>query len=248
LAVWDIRKEKDVEDDDDDDGEATTSPTSRSLLFAVPPYLLLSVGAALCYVFDAMLQLAIPPTTNGSESIEVSFSSSRHLFAFYGCGPFAVDFFLGATFGLGALLDLVSSLTVDLRNEKWTDLTAFAAVHSYLVNAILLLSGKRHSFQTLPDVLEVVGDLFFFTGSVVDVVLSYFYSETTSDATWKLVDRGNLVSAVLWLVDAMLCMVADYLVAEIYDADNHDEEEEETEEGQEEQMSVALCPTTNETN
>jgi hypothetical protein len=67
--------------------------------------------------------------------------------------------------------------------------------------------------------LEHLGDVLFLVGSIIDVLLSYFYNDRISNHVWKLVDRGNLVSAVLWLVDSILYISADHFSSDEADED-----------------------------
>jgi hypothetical protein len=46
---------------------------------------------------------------------------------------------------------------------------------------------------------------------VIDVFLSYFFNTRSSDAVWRLVSIGKVVSS-LWLIDSIL-----YILANIYE-------------------------------
>jgi hypothetical protein len=47
---------------------------------------------------------------------------------------------------------------------------------------------------------------------VIDVFLSYFFNTRSSDAVWRLVSIGKVVSSLLWLIDSIL-----YILANIYE-------------------------------
>jgi hypothetical protein len=58
---------------------------------------------------------------------------------------------------------------------------------------------------------------------VIDVFLSYFFNTRSSDAVWRLVSIGKVVSSLLWLIDSIL-----YILANVYEEKGEDDEEEDT--------------------
>jgi hypothetical protein len=56
-------------------------------------------------------------------------------------------------------------------------------------------------------------------GCVIDVSLSYYFN-TRSDAIWRLVSIGKVLSSLLWLVDSVL-----YILASIYEEEDDNETE-----------------------
>lgn len=131
-----------------------------------------------------------------------------------GCVTSLSSWSAGIAFGLGALLDLLSALFETLPDQRLTNWTALFAAHSYLINAILLLfvaSRANRSAFAMSNSFERMGDSLFLIGSLVDVSLSYCYFGGKSDAVWKNVYLGNLVTSVLWLVDSFLYIAADLL-------------------------------------
>lgn len=129
------------------------------------------------------------------------------------------------TFGGGALSELVGALLVD-SNDVVSDMMFMIGVHLYLVNALLVLSPiLRRALQESVTIcsprqlicrnrcydssfIEQVGDFLFLTGSIIDVILSYWDLELQSKL---LVDGLNLLSAVLWFIDAICFLAADYM-------------------------------------
>ena len=154
-----------------------------------------------------------------------------------GMWPLAVS----GTFGLAALLDLTSSLTVFWTlHPQITNVCAIGAVYVYLLNAACLLYSKREQQQqqqvddnnsssvatvlSRSEILEHRGDILFGIGSCIDVALSsVYFSHNVSNAQWKLVNRANLLSTILWLLDSLL-----YIAAEYYSDDSdHDDDSNE---------------------
>jgi len=217
LAVWDIRDESTWYDDDDDDDNSITLRSWRSLTFItmMDRHTLLSAAAALCYVGDAGVTTAQLPIIYFRHSNKITRQ---------------VLFFMGnsITFGLGAILEFTSAVT-EVSHLEISNWTAVVAMHAYLVNAAIVLFFKKrrkhHGYcggvpVTFSERLELLGDVLFGVGCSVDVSLSYYYNDRTTDNEWIWVDRGNLVSAVLWLVDSILYIAADFYYF------NHIEEED----------------------
>lgn len=217
LAVWDIRDESTWYDDDDDDNSSiilSTTWRTLSTLAGMDRHTLLSAAAALCYVGDAGLTMAQLPTIYFRHSSKITRQ---------------VLFFMGnsVTFGLGALLEFTAAVT-EVSHLEISNWTAVVAMHAYLVNAAIVLFFKKRRKHygycgvpvTFSERLELTGDVLFGVGCSVDVSLSYYYNDRTTDSEWIWVDRGNLVSAVLWLVDSILYIAADFYYF------NHIEEED----------------------
>jgi hypothetical protein len=65
--------------------------------------------------------------------------------------------------------------------------------------------------------ITYIADRLFLIGSIIDVSLSYFYIGENWDSNptvWMYIYRGYLFSALLWLLNAMLYIVADCCSAE----------------------------------
>jgi hypothetical protein len=293
LAVWDIIDDSATDDDDDDgdDDEDDDPPIADDhfldqfpvftvlerkykflvivrALITMSPYVLLSAGAAWCYVVDAGFQiskLVCHHDKKRSRYVVASSSASsnrqcnddaiamplvahsgnpsafeHHSYYFYhnhghietsdmdsipdqkGCWKkrrCVAGVMVGLTFGTGAAFDLAASFIVD-KNEPVSDMLSMVACHIYLVNALLLTAPLFFSYQwkdirqfsikrlCRADNLEYLGDLFFLIGSIIDVLLSYWNLEFTG---LNLVDYGYLLSAILWLIDAIFYIAADYI-------------------------------------
>lgn len=127
-----------------------------------------------------------------------------------------------ATFGGGAFLQFVAALFTD-RASVYSTAFNDMGVHLYLLNAVLLtwpifLSTPctlRIFFQSdksksccRGDSLEYCGDLLFLIGSVIDLILSYWDLETKNKT---IVNWFHVLSAILWLIDAVFYIAADCL-------------------------------------
>jgi hypothetical protein len=152
---------------------------------------------------------------------------------------------IGLTFGTGAAFDLAGGLIVDSL-EPLSDMLSMIACHIYLLNALLLTMpifsscSLRKPFPNINELchchgakLEYIGDLLFLIGSIIDVMLSYWNLEFSG---LNLVNYGFLLSAVLWLIDAIFYIAADYI--------GYEDEDDDSEEGEEEGLiENRLCVT-----
>jgi hypothetical protein len=225
LAVWDLRRESlyTTAALDDDDAQQSSDETSAPRFWS--RYMALSAAAASCYVIVAILQtfpcIVASRISSSSGNNEPGSASTTT----------TASWSSGLTFGCGAILDLLSAVSGTMRDQRITNITAWGAAHSYLANAVILLlcssKAKADSDQattltsapleetavtrTLSEQAELLGDYLFLVGSLVDVSLSYFYFSGNSLTMWENIYIGNLVTAVLWLVDSVLYVVADIL-------------------------------------
>jgi len=158
------------------------------------PYVLLSGAAALCYVLDAGIGLA-----------HLTATATGHLQGFGGNRLLEIG--AGTTFALGAMFEFASTLASDDNCPTVSDNFIKVGLHSYLFNAVLVLAGKPSSDGSFSDRLSSLGDLLFLIGSSIDVILTYFYD---TPSAWKLVEWGNLISSILWLVDSFLYILAGH--------------------------------------
>lgn len=253
TALYDIRQEStwdkydDAKNDDADTDDADEEMQQQPL---VNFYVILSSCAALCYVLDAVCSFVHFPKWMGLPFQLVccgrlhyhthhnhhhgATADVQHGEETNGMWPLAVS----GTFGLAALLDLASSLTVNWTlHPQMTNVCAIGAVYVYLLNAATLLFSKKEQQQhpqvddnnsslvvtilSRSELLEHRGDILFGIGSCIDVALSsVYFSHSVSNAQWKLVNRANLLSTILWLLDSLL-----YIAAEYYsdDSDNDDD-------------------------
>jgi hypothetical protein len=173
-------------------------------------YFIVSVLAPLSYAVDAVLQLG-----------DLPIAESGHLQQGFHDKP-RLEVAVQLTFGAAAVCDLMSALIYREASPSCSYDFSIAAVHWYLVNAILVLSAKQRSCRSRFTSLSLIGDVLFWIGSVIDVFLSYFFNTRSSDAIWRLVSIGKVVSSLLWLIDSIL-----YILANIYEEEGEDEEEEE---------------------
>lgn len=135
----------------------------------------------------------------------------------------AATFGIAAVIGLAAVLvEYVDDETLDFTgtsSEKAAVLLDAISIHVYALSAVICISGKRQrpilnastpssSPWTSPEVLEDVGDLLFFLGSIVDVVLCDYAFDDSNQPAW------SMFSSLLWLIDAMLYLRSDYVMFE----------------------------------
>jgi hypothetical protein len=208
LAVWDYQDA--AKGVNDDDGPSILSPHALlehetdddrieidfpSFTIAVSAYTALSASGALMYVFDAIFQ--IQELTNSSGI------SNHHLLHGLRHIPL-LKTSIGLAFGVGALLDFISSMTENLEDPRISRYFGVSSSYIFLLSAFLVSVGKEFCFDTLADVMESSGDILFITGSIIDVLSFYFLAG--KDAHQVAV--GDLVFTSLWLLDAILYILA----------------------------------------
>jgi hypothetical protein len=145
----------------------------------------------------------------------------------------AATFGVAAVLGLSAVL--VGYLSVDATLARINTTTEDIALwldtisaHAYVLSAVICLSGKRTrpmlrtptaaavlpsggstlaGLWSSPEVLEDFGDVLFFVGSVVDVLLCYIEFDTDHQPGY------SMLSSFLWLLDALLYLRSDYVLS-----------------------------------
>jgi hypothetical protein len=137
--------------------------------------------------------------------------------------------FGAATFGIAAAIGLVAVLIeyiddgrlvfTGTSSEEAAVFLDATSIHVYALSAVICLSGKRQrpllnasspssSPWTSPEVLEDVGDLLFFIGSLVDVIRCDYAFDDSHQPAW------SMFSSFFWLIDAMLYLRSDYVMFE----------------------------------
>lgn len=184
--VIDTYKEDDGEDDDTDD-EAWRYKVFRA-------------AGALSYLANSIVDLR-----ESVVEIRRNMDSGR-----FGDDP-SWEVGVACTFGLAAICDVIGELIWD---EDWPEpgyAAGSAAVHVYLLNALLVVSGRRPRFSSLPKALMSAGDILFLVGSVIDVLISYIDNPKTPPSWFRLIAWSGLFSSVLWFTDSILYVLADLL-------------------------------------
>eukprot|EP00562_Extubocellulus_spinifer_P023484 CAMPEP_0178630722 /NCGR_PEP_ID=MMETSP0698-20121128/10636_1 /TAXON_ID=265572 /ORGANISM="Extubocellulus spinifer, Strain CCMP396" /LENGTH=379 /DNA_ID=CAMNT_0020270117 /DNA_START=116 /DNA_END=1255 /DNA_ORIENTATION=+ len=137
------------------------------------------------------------------------------------------------SFGAAAVLEFVSIVT-------WTDdipspLIAhvnMASMHIYFLSGALALKGKGLSFSfcrisplrlcrdesstAIARVLMELGGVLFLMGCTVDVVMSWLYDPEVSNMSAVSLAWGNLVSALLWLIDSICYLISECISYRLY--------------------------------
>ena len=130
----------------------------------------------------------------------------------------AMSFFLAATLGsIYTLVDVYPINNFETDDASWLDTMS---IHFYMLSAILAILGSRlvlndFSFLALDfsraDCLEDLGDLVFFLGSIMDVVLCDF--PISNVVGWVNLE---IVSCVLWVLDALFYLRSDLVSLRTY--------------------------------
>lgn len=114
-------------------------------------------------------------------------------------------------FGCAALLDLMTSVSVNIFSISGSDTGAIsiASAHLYLVSACCAMANSRIGYSNNFEMMSFVGDAMFLVGSFIDVVISYISDPDIIASNQHVLLRLGMVSSVLWLIDAMFYLVAD---------------------------------------
>lgn len=116
-------------------------------------------------------------------------------------------------FGIAALMDMLGTLVFGSGNGALDYFPSAVAVHLYLLESILALCcGSYYEYDSsTANGLLLGGNVLFFMGSFIDVVISYL--EVFQKDRVRRLEYWALLSASLWLLDAFLYIsasVVDY--------------------------------------
>jgi len=184
------------EDDDDEksgDGDYESEPFWNA-------YKLLTSAAALMYLANALVdgQVAVA-------EVRRKVGSGR-----FGDDP-RWEIGVAITFGVAALCDFLSELIWNDDN-MWPGYAAgCAAVDIYLLNAVLVISGRKPIFTSLPQSLMSSGDILFLIGSIIDVMISFLDNPKAPSSRSIEIAWSSFASSVLWFLDSLLYILADHL-------------------------------------
>ena len=146
---------------------------------------------------------------------------------------------VAVTFGVAALSDFISELIWEDDN-MWPGYAAgCAAVDFYLLNAVLVSLGRTPAFTTVPHTLTSAGDILFFIGSIIDVLISFVNNPKAPSSRSIEIAWSSLVSAVLWFLDSLLYIFANHLS---HDDDYYVVESDESESSDELEISSTVVP------
>lgn len=127
------------------------------------------------------------------------------------------DLSSATTFGAAAIFGTASSIAwaAGTMDEDLVNRLELVSIHLYLLSAVFALVGRRQGntvqctgfrdFFEDAQALENVGDSLFGIASVIDVVLSDFQFDD-NNPWWPV------LSAVLWMLDAMFYLRGDFVV------------------------------------
>lgn len=195
----------------------------------------ISASAALMYVFDAVFQITDITNRTGNNSNNHLLHGLRHI-------PL-LETSTGLAFGVGAILDFICTMTASLEDPRISRYFGVSSSYTYLLSAFLISIGKNTSFDTIADGIESCGDILFITGSIIDVVSMYVLAGRDAHE----VAVGDLVFTSLWLLDAIIYILADlYLLTGCCccgggGAALEEDADSEVEDGMDNVLSVALC-------
>jgi hypothetical protein len=132
--------------------------------------------------------------------------------AFYPRRETSVKEKIAVLFGLAAVIDFVAALCYDSAPRISND-AYITAAHLYAAQAFVSIFGKEtsssSSLQSLPLLpsAEDVGDALFFAGSMIDVIMSYFYALPRLEKSPTFVACSCFASA-LWLFDSIVYIIS----------------------------------------
>jgi hypothetical protein len=113
-------------------------------------------------------------------------------------------------FGMAALMDMVGTLFYGSGSYRLDNLPFCMAVHFYLIQAILAVwQGSSFYENQIANALQQGGYLLFLVGSIIDVAISYM--DASMDMPTRRIQVWSLVSSLLWLMDAILYLVAHFV-------------------------------------
>jgi hypothetical protein len=123
------------------------------------------------------------------------------------------DIISATLFGIAAALHLLSSL-VQGDDQGWQNDTYIISTHLYLLSAVASLIGLQFDASSTGDLLFAIGCMLFLIGSLIDTGLSYVISYGVESSQELFLYKWSLASAILWTVDAILYLMADFFFSE----------------------------------
>mmetsp|Transcript_4294 Transcript_4294/g.8223 ORF Transcript_4294/g.8223 Transcript_4294/m.8223 type:complete len:343 (+) Transcript_4294:243-1271(+) len=152
-------------------------------------------------------------------------------------------------FGCAAMLDLMDSVSVNVFSRYDGDDAGecmdFVSAHLYLLSAICAIVNSdiygAYTSTSSHEMLNVVGDVMFMVGSLIDVGISYISDPDLVSSNQYFLLRLGMLSSVLWVIDALFYLVADVS----FWKDHHhsvlnDDDDKEEDEGRSLSSSVQL--------
>jgi hypothetical protein len=152
--------------------------------------------------------LNVSPRTRYSKS---SFKRVRKYAAHRREFTAAFTFFFAALF---SVLPIIIPLSIGISDEEAFTIFDGISVHTYMLSSIFALMGSIRTLRHLDwdlgkaDTLETLGDLLFFGGSMVDLILFDFHFDDGA-VGWPI------FSSTLWCVDALLYLNSDWVASKM---------------------------------
>ena len=218
YAIWDIRAVGEYEGFDDDDA----APGDDGWTSQDKEYFYINMAGMVMFMLNAAVELAWVRASRKYRPGEGRFGDDPKL-----------DAWSAAAFGLAAILEFASSIS-------WTDDTPspivahvnMLSMHVYLLSGVLTLKGqgmscslcrissiflcREESPTTLARTLMELGGILFLCGCSVDVIMSWLYDPEISNISAATLSWGNLVSALLWLIDSILYTLSECILYRLY--------------------------------
>lgn len=209
----------------DDDGDGTDDDETESEPFWTA-YKFLASAAALMYVANSIIDGRV-----ALGEVQGKVGSAR-----FGDDP-RWEIGVAVTFGVAALCDFLSELIWN-DDDRWPGYAAgCAAVDIYLLNAVLVLLGRRPRFRSLPETLMSAGDILFLVGSVIDVTIAFVDNPNAPSSRTIEIAWCSFSSSALWFIDSLLYILVDFV------SDNDDDyssvDSDDSEGLQEEELEIA---------
>jgi len=115
-------------------------------------------------------------------------------------------------FGIATVFDLGSCI-LDDEDAPWPSfVSGSAAVHLFLLFAVVLMKDNYSYYQAWWSRKEVcfilIGDLLFLIGASIDVFISY-WERPSKTRPWKIAAFWGLTSSFCWLIDSTMYSLAD---------------------------------------
>jgi len=123
------------------------------------------------------------------------------------------DVISAAFFGIASTIDLISSFFQG-DDHGWQNDTYILSTHFYLLCAVATLIGLQFDASSTGDLLFAIGCMLFLIGTLIDTGLSYVISYGVESSQEIVLYQWSLASAILWTVDAILYLMADFFFSE----------------------------------
>eukprot|EP00978_Attheya_sp_CCMP212_P025079 scaffold80008_cov47-Attheya_sp.AAC.1 len=195
VAAYDVRDYRQNPSSLNDDYDDYDDKQPFVMGFAVTVYNALSFFAAFTFIMNAVIDVAWARNDMHGQKTTRFNKDTRVAMA------------VAILFGIGALFENLS--LVFSNDDRASAALTLVATHTYLLSGIITVRSTSPSCADTSVALATSGNILFLAGSLIDAIISYVGDPDIIEVNVLVLASWNLVSSILWLLDAILYILAD---------------------------------------